>query len=1055
MNYIGRPRDALHSHQHVSGLYFCTPHTLAKTYLPQVELQSHSTILSTAARTVLTQTFLNRSETSGIKEARYTFPLYDGVSVVGFTCRIGDRTIVGEVKEREKARTVFNEAVAQGQSAGLLEQLPDAADVFTTTIGNIPPCARVVIKITYLGELKHDMEVDGIRFTIPNVISPRYGKYPGSLMESAAVDAIDGTISITVDAEMAEGSFIQQIISPSHPIAVSMGTTTFAPNAEPSLMKASASLSLGTAQLHTDFVLQIVAKDTGIPKAVLESHPTIPNHRALMATLVPKFSLPADKPEVVFVCDRSGSMAGSGIKLASQALKVFLKSLPIGVKFNICSFGSTFSFLWPRSVTYSQQTLDEATRHVSAFDANYGGTDMLPAMKATVVQRYNDLPLEIMLLTDGEIWDQQQLFNYLNEEITEKKAPIRVFTLGVGSGVSTSLIEGVARAGDGFAQTVADGEKMDTKVVRMLKGALSPHIKNYTLEVKYIDDIEVSAGDEDFEIVEKVADSLKVNLDLSDKKSEEVQPQKPISLFNPDINLDEETPPAYDETGQSRYAHLPEIAAPNIIQAPHNIPSLFAFNRTTVYLLLGPEAPKQTPKSVVLRGSSTHGPLELEIPIQVLPAPGEFIHQLAAKKAIAELEQGRGWLPEAKDAATGDLLKTKFEGRFGDLVEREAVRLGVQFQVGGKWCSFVAVDKENNEKWKGKEWLDLSREIDGDDEEIDTNLKDMHDAVKSFQKRGFALGGQLDSQNEIIRRITGVSPSISAAAYSGARTHTFGAPQPPSFQIASSQQQQQQAQLFAVANNSAPTIPMFSAAPPRKSSSPFSQYSHDSFLKNSHDMGVSLKEGSGLSPGGRPIGFSNTASRSAGIIDFDAPRASPAPKISASGFRQSKRSTTSQKSFGLASTAGSDGIEGFGSVGGLKSTGGFGSARLFGSTAEVGSGSTFSQNPFQSNQPPKSKTDDELLDAIVALQTFEGYWEWTQELFTVISLSQQEAAKLFGGHQNLRDEQKRNVATALAVAFLEKRLAAFSGSWELVVEKGRDLLGQYADAAVEKAKSLL
>jgi hypothetical protein len=205
---------------HVCGLYYSIPNAgqLEKLYLPQVNLQAHTNILSTTSRTVLTQTFANPSDTKGIKEVRYTFPLYDGVSVVGFTCHVGDRTIVGEVKEKEKARAVFQEAVARGETAGLFEQLPDASDVFTTTVGNVPPGAKVIVKITYLGELKHDMEVDGIRFTIPTIICPRYGKYPLGLTDNTATTAIGSGISITVDAEMSEGSFIQQIRSPSHPI---------------------------------------------------------------------------------------------------------------------------------------------------------------------------------------------------------------------------------------------------------------------------------------------------------------------------------------------------------------------------------------------------------------------------------------------------------------------------------------------------------------------------------------------------------------------------------------------------------------------------------------------------------------------------------------------------------------------------------------------------------------------------------------------------------------------------------------------------------------------
>ncbi|KAH7412309.1 von Willebrand factor type A domain-containing protein [Phaeosphaeria sp. MPI-PUGE-AT-0046c] len=688
-----------HSSGHICGLYYNIPTNYFRTekvYLPQVELQAHATILSTTSRTVLKQTFLNPSTNKAIREVRYTFPLYDGVSVVGFTCHVGDRTIVGEVKEKEKAKAVFKAAVANGQTAGLFEQLPEASDVFTTTVGNIPPGAKVVVEITYLGELKHDMEVDGIRFTIPNIICPRYGSYRTEFqLNRAAQQALGSGISITIDADMADGSFIQKIQSPTHPISMTMGTTSLAPDAEPTMSKASASLALGTAELEKDFVVQIIAKNTGTPKAVLETHPTIPNHKALMATLVPKFALPPEKPELVFVCDRSGSMGGSNMRLVIQALKVFLKSLPVGVKFNICSFGSSYSFLWPKSVTYSQATLDEANRHAESFDANYGGTEMLQPIKATIEQRYSDMPLDVVLLTDGEIWNQNELFSYLNESVQDSKAPIRVFTLGIGNGVSHALIEGVAKAGNGFSQSVGDGEKMDTKVVRMLKGALSPHINDYSLEVKYADASD-DAQDSDFDLVERVRDSLKVNLKIDDAAAKPTT-KKPISLFDSSADPDQEEAAAPDDTGEGRYAHLPGIAVPKIIQAPQNIPSLFAFNRTTVYLLLGPDAPKAKPTSIMLRGTSAHGPLELEIAVQSLEESGETIHQLAAKKAISELEQGRGWLPQAKDENNTD-LKTRFEGRFDEMVEREAVRLGVQFQVGGKWCSFVAVESIKRKK---------------------------------------------------------------------------------------------------------------------------------------------------------------------------------------------------------------------------------------------------------------------------------------------------------------------------------------------------------------------
>lgn len=648
-----------------------------KQYLPLLDSEAHSTILFTTSKTVLKQTFTNPSSEEAIKECIYTFPLYDGVSVVGFTCTIGPRILTGLVKEKVKAEEIFDQAVAKGETAGLLEQAPEASDVFSTKLGNIPAGKSVIVEITYIGELKHH-ENEGIRFTIPTSIAPRYGQGPSHAMVGGSQVQEEGGIKITVDVNMPEGSFIKGVQSPSHPIAVSMGALSTAANTDPTMSKASATLSLGSAALEKDFVLIVHSKDIGIPKAILETHPTIPHHRALMATLVPKFSLPPSRPEIVFIADRSGSMRGN-IPMLISAMKVFLKSMPVGVKFNICSFGNKPNFLWSQSKSYTSETLQEATVHVQHFDANMGGTETFKAVKATIEKRFTDLPLEIILLTDGDIWRQEELFDYLNQQVKQTDGKIRLFSLGIGNGVSSALIEGLARAGNGFSQSVQHGERLDNSVVRMLRGALSPHIADYTLEVKYEND------NDDFELIDTVTEGMKIL--LSDTDTPQPIPQEPkptISLFDASVD------PEKEDIKMKGVNYLPDVPHPKLLQAPHNIPSLFAFSRTTVYLLMSPETIQRNPTAVVLRATSAHGPLALEIPIEALSTPAETIHHLAAKKAIQDLEEGRGWIFDAKDQA-GVLVKDRYPSRFEDMVQREAVRLGERFQVAGKWCSFIAV----------------------------------------------------------------------------------------------------------------------------------------------------------------------------------------------------------------------------------------------------------------------------------------------------------------------------------------------------------------------------
>lgn len=65
---------------------------------------------------------------------------------------------------KNKRLAEYNAAIAPGETAALLEQ--DKADVFTQLIGNVRPHSRVNIRITYVADLK--VEIDGaVRFVLP------------------------------------------------------------------------------------------------------------------------------------------------------------------------------------------------------------------------------------------------------------------------------------------------------------------------------------------------------------------------------------------------------------------------------------------------------------------------------------------------------------------------------------------------------------------------------------------------------------------------------------------------------------------------------------------------------------------------------------------------------------------------------------------------------------------------------------------------------------------------------------------------------------------------
>ncbi|KOS42358.1 hypothetical protein ACN38_g6765 [Penicillium nordicum] len=663
-------------------------------YLPQVSLEAHATILSSVARTTLTQVFVNPSDRV-IEEISYHFPLYDGVSVVGFECKVGSRLLHSRVKTKSQANTDYQNAVAQHQIAAVMDHT-SMNDVFIIRLGNVPAHGKINVDITFVGELKQDSQTDGIRYTLPSTIAPRYGTgpfYNSTQLDSLRLPANPKGMSITVDVQMEKGLVIRELESPSHRVKVSLGriSSTTAPSSTFEPWQASASVitqqNNTSVVLEHDFVILIKADGLDTPCALLERHPTIPNQRALMATLVPKFSLQPANPEVVFVIDRSGSM-GPKLPTLTSALKVFLKSLPVGICFNICSFGSYYSFMWPRSKVYDKLNSQQALAFVDTIDADMGGTEMQGAVMATVQKRLNFNDLDVLLLTDGKIYHQDRLFDFVREKAADNT--VRFFSLGIGEAASHSLIEGIARAGNGFCQSVTEYEELDRKVVRMLKGALTPHIHDFELEVEYDTETE-----REFDFVSDTENLIDIETEGKKKEGDgDVSMKGTTGSLSQSILLYDEN---FQESDMNVDAEkratetLPTLTPPGAIRAPYNVPPLYPFIRTNVFLLMDPHSPEKIPKSLKFTATSNNIPLELRIPICEI-GTGETIHQLASRKAVIELEEGHGWLSDAEDEK-GNKFKQFHADTKKRLAKRECQNLGIKFQVTGKYCSFVASEE--------------------------------------------------------------------------------------------------------------------------------------------------------------------------------------------------------------------------------------------------------------------------------------------------------------------------------------------------------------------------
>ncbi len=175
------------------------------------------------ARVVLEQHFVN----SYAEPLRVTYqvPLPPEGALAGYTVRVGDRRLVGEVERLTAARERFEGALLEGRSAGLVEQ--DRANLFTQEIGNIPAGAEVVADLLIDQPLR--WRQDGAwEWRFPTVVAPRYLGGEGRVADASrlGVDVAEGLLpvdmrlALVIRDALADGG---RPASPSHPIRLAGG----------------------------------------------------------------------------------------------------------------------------------------------------------------------------------------------------------------------------------------------------------------------------------------------------------------------------------------------------------------------------------------------------------------------------------------------------------------------------------------------------------------------------------------------------------------------------------------------------------------------------------------------------------------------------------------------------------------------------------------------------------------------------------------------------------------------------------------------------------------
>ncbi|MDA7979922.1 MAG: VIT and VWA domain-containing protein [Pirellulales bacterium] len=382
--------------------------------------------------------------------------LEPGAHVEDMRVEVDGKEMVAEILDVDKAKTVFNDMVANGGSPALLEYYGN--QLIQTQIPRIAPNGTVNVKLTYTTVL--DNRSGLVRLQVLNT-NPKASMQK---LQSASV-------KVSVKSETP----IKNIYSPTHPIDI---------DHEPSDCDVRVSWSQTDYLPTHPFVLYYQLAEEKFGAQIL-THREKGDDGHFLLMLSPTMgtgtnSVTEDQilpKDIVFCVDRSGSMREGGkMDQAKAALRYCVQNLRPEDRFNIVDFSTGVHAFADTSLSpVNEESVARALRYVDNF-APGGGTAIHDALTQSLDFLSEDGRLKMILFaTDGlpniGESDADKILRSIDQANDQD---VRIFVFGEGYDVNTKLLDFLALNHRGEADYILPDEDIAAKISRFYDRVGSP-----------------------------------------------------------------------------------------------------------------------------------------------------------------------------------------------------------------------------------------------------------------------------------------------------------------------------------------------------------------------------------------------------------------------------------------------------------------------------------------------------------------------------------------------------------------------------------------------------
>lgn len=422
-------------------------------------LESRSTQVNTAingltATTTIKQVFFN--PTSRQLEGYFLFPVPKDVVISKFTMDINGVKHEAELLDATKARAIYEEIVRRSKDPALLEYY--GKGMFRVRIFPILAQTEQKIELTYTETLSKNNGT--IEYSFP-MNTEKYSAKPIK------------QVSFKIDIDGKEK--LKTVYCPTHKVEI----------IRKGEQKATVGFEASNVKSDRDFKLYFNLDNSKLGLSLL-NYKNPKEDGYFFINLSPGFGNEQDvvAKDIVFVMDKSGSMAGDKLDQAKKALRFCVENLNKNDRFEIVPFSTEASSLFGKVEAFNPANKQKAIDFIADINP-IGGTNIEEALELALSAQESDSkrPFFVIFMTDGKPTIGETEENPLLKKVAAlNKENVRIFTFGIGTNLNTHLLDKITESTNAYRTYVLPDEDIELKVSDFYSKASSPVLTDIKVE---------------------------------------------------------------------------------------------------------------------------------------------------------------------------------------------------------------------------------------------------------------------------------------------------------------------------------------------------------------------------------------------------------------------------------------------------------------------------------------------------------------------------------------------------------------------------------------------